>query len=228
MNYEKIYKQIIERGKLQNIERTKNKKNGQYYEKHHIIPKCLNGSNDKDNLVLLTAREHFICHWLLSKIYPLHFGIVNAFLRMCYSNKTKIKKGNYIPSSRIIEEAKICFSKVISSIHKGRKRSEETKRKLSEAKKGEKNPMFKREGGFKGKKLTEKQKEHLSKINRGKQLSKETIIKREKTKSIKRETILDYGKQKKPAKQKTFICPYCGKRGGNVLKRHHFENCKNK
>jgi hypothetical protein len=39
-----------------------------YCEKHHILPKCLGGSNDKLNLVQLTAREHFICHLLLVKI----------------------------------------------------------------------------------------------------------------------------------------------------------------
>jgi hypothetical protein len=39
-----------------------------YTELHHIIPQSMGGSNDKDNLVELTAREHFICHWLLIKI----------------------------------------------------------------------------------------------------------------------------------------------------------------
>lgn len=39
-----------------------------YVETHHIIPQSLGGSNDKDNLVELTAREHFICHWLLIKM----------------------------------------------------------------------------------------------------------------------------------------------------------------
>ena len=39
-----------------------------YTEKHHIIPKSLGGSDKKDNLVRLTAREHFICHWLLTKM----------------------------------------------------------------------------------------------------------------------------------------------------------------
>lgn len=38
---------------------------GVYYEKHHVIPKSLGGGNGKENLVLLTAREHFICHLLL-------------------------------------------------------------------------------------------------------------------------------------------------------------------
>ena len=36
-----------------------------YTEKHHIIPKSLGGTNTKDNLVRLTAREHFVCHRLL-------------------------------------------------------------------------------------------------------------------------------------------------------------------
>jgi hypothetical protein len=39
-----------------------------YTEKHHIIPSSLGGTNDKENLVFLTAREHFICHWLLTKM----------------------------------------------------------------------------------------------------------------------------------------------------------------
>lgn len=39
-----------------------------YTERHHIVPQSLGGSNDKDNLVDLTAREHFICHWLLIKM----------------------------------------------------------------------------------------------------------------------------------------------------------------
>ena len=39
-----------------------------YSEKHHIIPKSLGGNNSSENLVKLTAREHFICHRLLSKM----------------------------------------------------------------------------------------------------------------------------------------------------------------
>lgn len=39
-----------------------------YTEKHHIIPKSLGGSNKKENLVKLTAREHFVCHCILVNI----------------------------------------------------------------------------------------------------------------------------------------------------------------
>lgn len=39
-----------------------------YTEMHHIVPKSLGGSNDTSNLVRLTPREHFVCHWLLVKM----------------------------------------------------------------------------------------------------------------------------------------------------------------
>ena len=62
MNYKKLYQKIIDNRKVNNITG--------YTEKHHIIPKSLGGTNDQDNLVRLTAREHFICHYLLAKMYP--------------------------------------------------------------------------------------------------------------------------------------------------------------
>ena len=36
-------------------------------EKHHIIPKSLGGSDDKENLINLTLREHYIVHLLIIK-----------------------------------------------------------------------------------------------------------------------------------------------------------------
>ena len=59
--YKKWYTSIVSNAKLRTI-------NG-YKERHHIIPVSLGGSDNKENLVDLTAREHFICHWLLVKIY---------------------------------------------------------------------------------------------------------------------------------------------------------------
>ena len=51
MDYKKIHDKIIERAKNRKLEG--------YVEKHHIIPKCMNGTNEPNNLVDLTAREHF-------------------------------------------------------------------------------------------------------------------------------------------------------------------------
>jgi hypothetical protein len=50
------------------VDRAKTRTSDGYCEKHHIIPRSLGGGNNKDNLVNLTAREHFICHWLLTKM----------------------------------------------------------------------------------------------------------------------------------------------------------------
>lgn len=62
MNYIKIHNSIIKsalsRGRVAG-----------YGEMHHIIPKSMGGTDNKDNLVMLTAREHFIIHWLLAKIH---------------------------------------------------------------------------------------------------------------------------------------------------------------
>ncbi len=66
MNYLQIYSDIIENIKLENRKKLKrDNENYVYYERHHILPKCLGGENDKENLVLLTGKEHFICHKLL-------------------------------------------------------------------------------------------------------------------------------------------------------------------
>jgi len=75
MNYQKIYNSLIERGKTRGL----NKKKLDYYtEQHHILPKCMNGDNNKDNLVLLTAEEHFVAHQLLVKIYPNNENLIFA------------------------------------------------------------------------------------------------------------------------------------------------------
>lgn len=58
--YTSIYYSIIERSRNRNI--------SGYTEKHHIIPKSLGGTNNRNNLVLLTAREHYLCHVLLTKM----------------------------------------------------------------------------------------------------------------------------------------------------------------
>lgn len=62
MNYEKIYDSIIERAR--------NRYLTEYTEKHHIIPRCMGGSDEISNLVELTPEEHFVAHQLLTKIYP--------------------------------------------------------------------------------------------------------------------------------------------------------------
>lgn len=64
MNYSNIYKQLIDHAKSRKLSRK-----DCYIEQHHIIPRSEGGTNDKSNLVNLTAREHYIAHLLLAKIY---------------------------------------------------------------------------------------------------------------------------------------------------------------
>lgn len=85
MNYEKIYNQIIKKAQQ--------KVRDGYLEKHHIIPKCMGGTNDSSNLVLLTAREHFICHWLLAKQYRTK-ALWNAFAMMAVSSEKHIRNNS--------------------------------------------------------------------------------------------------------------------------------------
>ena len=86
MNYTKIYASIVLRAQAERTERLALKKQGKYFESHHIIPKSFGGKDDKSNRSLLTAREHFICHWLLVKMYPIcskeRGQMLNAIWRM--------------------------------------------------------------------------------------------------------------------------------------------------
>ena len=67
MNYCSIYNQLMNKAKK--MKRSKRDPDS-YYENHHIIPRSLGGGNDKNNLVLLTPKEHFLAHRLLVKMYP--------------------------------------------------------------------------------------------------------------------------------------------------------------
>ena len=77
-----------------------------YMEKHHIVPSSLGGTNRKDNLVLLTPKEHFICHVLLTKM-----TVGNHYYKMCYAlnmltNAKNIGSGRYTPTSKLYDYAK--------------------------------------------------------------------------------------------------------------------------
>lgn len=56
----------------------------EYYETHHIVPKCMGGSNNKDNLIDLFAEEHFIAHKLLALENPDNDALQSAFGTMAH------------------------------------------------------------------------------------------------------------------------------------------------
>lgn len=81
-----------------------------YTERHHIIPKSLGGSNSKDNLVSLTAREHFICHRLLPKMLEgkSKAKMSFAFWRLVHGkNNLLITARTYQIAQLLVREANI-------------------------------------------------------------------------------------------------------------------------
>lgn len=74
MNYKEIYDSLID--KRRNIIPSG------YCEVHHIIPRCMKGSDEPSNLVKLTPEEHYIAHKLLAKIYPTNYKIIKSLLCM--------------------------------------------------------------------------------------------------------------------------------------------------
>lgn len=79
MNYVNHYNLLIERAKFRKLDI--------YVEKHHIVPKCLGGTDAKENIVELTPEEHYVAHQLLVKIHNTQSLIYAANMMTVDSNK---------------------------------------------------------------------------------------------------------------------------------------------
>lgn len=101
--YTKIYFQIIEKAKVSPYIG--------YTEKHHIIPRSLGGSDDKSNLVKLTARQHYICHLLLTKMVEpnsdAYHKMIKAYMMMAWCKDHKDEP--YKVNSRLFESLRIKY-----------------------------------------------------------------------------------------------------------------------
>jgi hypothetical protein len=163
--YSQCYYNIINRAKSRDLPEEI------YTESHHIIPKSLGGSNDQPNLVILTAREHFICHLLLPKMLTginkrkMSFAIWSMLNRDNSKNKSRYKV-----NSHRYESIKKQVAEAISQLHKGKTVSKETREKLSKSCQG-------RESAFKGKSHSNESKQKLSTARKGKTNSPETVAK---------------------------------------------------
>ena len=169
MNLQKIHDKIIEKA----IKRVKPEG---YMERHHILPRSMGGTNDEDNLVYLTGREHCIIHLLLAKIYN---NDSMWYALNCMTLTRKIKSRAYeigrkkqaevnsrLMKGRFAGEKSHFFGK--PGTFTGKKHTEKVKKQLSELaskKLGEKN-------GFFGKRHTEKTKNNLREISRKRNLEK--------------------------------------------------------
>jgi len=80
------------------------------YERHHVKPRSLGGSDNKRNLVLLTGREHFLAHWLLIKMFngQKRWKMLAALHRMCFMGDRIIRTGwQYEIARKAAKQARI-------------------------------------------------------------------------------------------------------------------------
>lgn len=169
--YTRWYNQIIKNAKLKNRSR-----GPVYYENHHIIPKCLGGKRNNNNEVLLTAKEHYICHLLLIKMVrrskhktKMAFGF--------HAMRRSHSKGNVRFYSRLYEKTKIRISALTSGKNNpfygkghfgkdnhfyGKKHTKESRQKIKEAM--ALNPKMGKDNYFYGKKHTEESKKIMRDI----------------------------------------------------------------
>ena len=132
MNYSKVYNNIIDRAKDRTLEG--------YSERHHIVPKCVGGRNEKSNLVDLTAREHFICHLLLREIYPNEPKLVHAAWLLAHTSKA-VKIGG-----RVYERLKIERSKLLKETSHLKKENRTWESSAMKGRKGKLHPTYGRTG----------------------------------------------------------------------------------
>ena len=217
VNYQKIYSSIIDKARKESRSKSKTT----YYEAHHILPECLGGQGRAEqwkthpNIVLLTAREHFLCHWLLVRIYPGNQKLAYAFWAMC--NLENQKQLRYVVSSRAYEESKQTVAVALKN-RKGQnnplygiKRSKETIEKIKASRAA--NPYKHTQEAIA--KMKESKKGVDYSYLKGRKLTKESVAKREAT-------------RKANGNRKVLTCPHCKTEGINFMKKWHFDNCKHK
>jgi len=156
--YTRWYYDIIQRAKSRKLP------TDVYIEKHHIVPRSLGGDNQQENIVQLTAKEHFICHMLLVKMTT---GKSKRSMAYAAWQMTNIdSRQRYSPTSRIYSLLKKNLSETYKGVPKtkihwlGKSHSAQTKTLQSTIKKSSNNPMW-------GKKHKEKSKETISEKQKG-------------------------------------------------------------
>lgn len=159
----------------------------EYHERHHIIPRCIGGTNDEENLIDLFAKEHFEAHRLLALENPNNSKLIYAWYMISYVESSNQER--YKLNAEEYEEIKKNYSQMLSEqmngennyfygVHMygennafyGKTHSEENKKKMSDIKKiqyiGEGNPFY-------GKHHSEETKAILREKNIGKKYSVE-------------------------------------------------------
>ena len=220
--YTRIYFNIIDCAKLRTLPLEV------YVEKHHIIPKSIGGSNSKENLVALTAREHFICHLLLTKMTVgmykqkmtfaawsltmkkdiLNKKISNRTYQRLKEERAALLKGKKMPEEQRLNLIKVNTGKVCSEEKRAKIRAARKLQITTEAKKM--SDAHKRRAP-----MTQATKDKIGSKTKGHKKSPAAIQKIKAARSQQVITTIEV------------TCPHCGKVGGNrIMPRYHFDNCK--
>mgnify|MGYP003583119613 CR=1 FL=1 len=148
MNYKTIYDRLMVRGKTRLIEG--------YSELHHIVPKCIDGTDDPSNLVRLTPEEHLIAHLLLVKIYPTKHKLVYA-ANMMKSRVANNKEYGWV-KRKFAEVERLMKTGIPRTPESVEQQKATIARQYSEG----------RIGSRKGSQLTDMHKQRISEANKGK------------------------------------------------------------
>lgn len=132
MDYKKHYDLLIERAKTRDIDCNV------YTEMHHIVPRCIGGTDDKDNLVRLLPEEHLVAHLLLAKVHRNNPKLMYAANMMC-SRVANNKEYKWVRENhaRNVSEFMSRYQKTdehkqkIGLAHRGKTVSKETRDKIS-------------------------------------------------------------------------------------------------
>lgn len=111
--YTKIYMSLMEKRQIEKL-----LKEEIYCETHHIIPKSLGGTNDIENLVNLTPREHFVAHLLLSKMTQ-----AESYIKMCWALHRMAFSGEQYFGSRDYDWFRKKHRQFLAENHPSRKQS---------------------------------------------------------------------------------------------------------
>jgi hypothetical protein len=214
--YTQIYNTLIERAKSRTLFKDL------YTEKHHIIPRSLGGDNSPNNIAILTAKEHYICHLLLIRITEGPNRTKMRYAAFKFASCNPYQKQRHKVTARqyqYLKEQLAIANKERPGPNLGKRLSQEQKDKISSS--------------LKGKNTTPKTDEHRKAISLAKTGQKQSQATKDK-----RAHSLTGGKRSTETKAKMsnwqkgvpkpkVICKHCGKEVDLLNhNRWHGSNCK--
>lgn len=201
----------------------------EYYERHHIVPKSIGGSNDAENLVTLTTREHFVCHRLLVKFVDDEY----KRRKMLHALGMFLQNGQ--GQQRILSSREYAIVRQANAdARRNMPRSKETRDKISKSLKGN-TPWNKGTTGDERLVWPEERKQRLSATNKGRKLTAEHAEKIRqaklghtagmtgKTHSEETRRKMSESSKGKRGPQKRLTCPHCGT---EQVTSRHIKFCK--